>query len=120
MHLTTPTYVVDETRQRDDHLAPHYHIENNDRVELVIVVALLDVIEVEQADSEEQSSVPYGHNDEGNATDVAHLSVELEVAFPAKRLMSPLYNPGHRMRNHDKNCKDEWALAIYPALLHAI
>lgn len=66
----------------------------------MVVVALLDVVEIEQANTEQQSSVADGHNNEGHPTNVAHLSVKLEVSFPSKRLMSPLHNPGNRSKNY--------------------
>ena len=47
------TYIVDETRQSDEHLNAYDHVEDSHRVQLVETVCLLDLIEVENTDEEE-------------------------------------------------------------------
>ena len=59
--------------------------------------ALLDAVEVQEADKEQERSVADRHHHKGDSMDVLHLPVELEVAFPAQSLMTPLH---HSIREH--------------------
>ncbi len=59
----------------------------------MVIIALLDVEEIEQAHKEQDGCIANGHHDERHSTNVSHLPVKLEVSFPAHRLMSPLHNP---------------------------
>lgn len=63
-------------------------------MEPVITSILPDVVEVEEADKEQESSVANGDNNERHSTNIPHLAIKLEVSFPAKVLVTPLYNPG--------------------------
>ena len=71
------TNIIDETRQSKQHLTPYYHIEHDDRMHLVVAGILLDVVEVQQADKEQQGSVAKGDNDERDSTDITHFPVKL-------------------------------------------
>lgn len=58
----------------------------------MIATALLDVVEIEKADKEQESSIADRHDHKGNSAHVLHLPVELEVAFPAQSLVTPLHH----------------------------
>ena len=64
-------------------------------MQLVVVVALLDVIEVKQAHKEEQCSIAKGHHNEGHSTHIPHFTVKLEIPFSSQSLVPPLNNPTH-------------------------
>lgn len=94
------TYVVDETGQGNEHLAAYDDIENDHWVHLVIAITLLDVVEVEKADKEQESSVADRNYNKRDSPDVSHAPIKLEVAFPSEALMSPLDNPAGPKRLH--------------------
>ena len=54
--------------------------------------ALLDAVKVEEADVEQKSGVAHRHNHKWDSTDVLHLPIELEIAFPSQNLVTPLHH----------------------------
>ena len=53
--------------------------------------ALLDAVEVQEADKEQERSVADRHHHKGDSMDVLQ-PIELEVAFPAQSLITPLHH----------------------------
>ena len=53
--------------------------------------ALLDAVEIQEADKEQERSVSDRHHHKGDSMDVLQ-PIELEIAFPAQSLIAPLHH----------------------------
>ena len=77
------TYIIDQAWQRKQHLQSHHEIQHYNGPQSSDSVPTGDAKEVQETDVHQKSCVTDGHHDERNTTNVLHLPVELEVAFPA-------------------------------------
>jgi len=96
---TRLTYVIDQAWQREEHLQTHHEVKHHDGLQSSESGSTRDAEKVEKTDVHQKSCIADGHHDERDATNILHLPIELEVAFPAQNLVTPLDDSERRHKN---------------------